>query len=94
MIIANDEPNRTQGKPIRLSPPANDRLADLRCPVLAVAGALDISDERLIGERLAAAAPNARAVVLPGVAHMVGMEDPRGLSDLIVELLRPLGSWA
>ena len=62
--------------------------------MLAVAGALDVSDEVAVGERLAAAAPNARAVVLPGVAHMVGMEEPRGLSDLIVDFLRPLGSWA
>ena len=38
------EPGRARAGRSRLDPPANDRLGELRCPVLAVAGALDISD--------------------------------------------------
>ena len=34
----------SQGQPIPLDPKAVDRLADLRCPVLAVAGTLDVSE--------------------------------------------------
>jgi len=94
MDMANDLPHRVAGRPIRLVPLANERLMELRCPVLAVAGGLDLSDVPQVGERLEAAAPNARAVVLPGIAHMVGMEDPRRLSDLVIDFLRPLGTWA
>jgi pimeloyl-ACP methyl ester carboxylesterase len=74
-------------------PPANDRLDDLRCPVLAVAGALDLSHMVKAAHRLEAAAPNARAVVWPDVAHMIGMEQPDRLIALIGEFLEPLRPW-
>jgi pimeloyl-ACP methyl ester carboxylesterase len=60
---------------------------------LAVAGALDISDVAEAARRLEAAAPNARAVVWPDVAHMIGMEAPDRLNALIVEFLAPLRPW-
>jgi len=87
------EPGRIKGRPIILRPPANDRLAELSCPVLAVAGALDISDVGQTARRLEAAAPNARAVVWPDVAHMIGMEAPDRLNALIFEFLAPLRPW-
>ncbi len=43
--------------------------------------------------RLEAAAPNARAVVWPDVAHMIGMEAPDRLNALIVAVLAPLRPW-
>lgn len=88
------QPGRVTGRPIPLAPPpANERLADIRVPVLAVVGALDVLGTRDAAERLAAAVPGARHVVIPDVAHMVGMEAPHELARLIVELVRPLGSW-
>jgi pimeloyl-ACP methyl ester carboxylesterase len=89
-----NEPGRVRGKEIRLDPPANDRLADLRCPVLAVAGRLDFSDVVQTAQRLEAAAPNARALVWDDVAHMVGMEQPDRLARTVVEFLAPLDRWA
>ena len=86
-------PGRVRGRPIVLDPVANDRLSELRCPVLAVAGALDISDVAQAAHRLEAAAPNARAVVWPDVAHMIGMEAPDRLNALIVDFLAPLRPW-
>jgi len=86
-------PGRVRGRPIVLNPVANDRLGELRCPVLAVAGALDISDVVQAAHRLEAAAPNARAVVWPDVAHMIGMEAPDRLNALIVDFLAPLRPW-
>ncbi len=86
-------PDRVEGRPIPLDPPANDRLADLRCPVLAMAGRLDFSDVVLTAEHLAAAAPNARALVWDDVAHMIGMEQPDRLAATIVEFLAPLDRW-
>ena len=87
-------PGHVTGRPISLTPPAAARLADLRCPVLAVAGALDVSDIAQIARHLEANAPDARAVILPGVAHMIGMEIPDDLAALIAEFLAPLPRWS
>ena len=86
-------PGRVTGRPIVLDPPANERLAELRCPVLAVAGKLDLSEIVQTAQRLEAGAPNARAVIWPHVAHMIGMEAPDRLNALIVEFLEPLCPW-
>jgi 3-oxoadipate enol-lactonase len=88
------EPGHVRGRPTRMTPPANDRLADLRCPVLAVVGGLDISQEVDGAERLATAAPNARAVVWPDVGHMIGLEQPDRLVVLVTDFLAPLRPWA
>ena len=71
-----------------------DRLADLRCPVLAVAGDLDVSEVALTARHLEANAPDARAVVWPDVAHMIGMEVPDRLAAAILEFLAPLPRWS
>ena len=89
-----NEPGRVRGQRIALDPPANDRLAELRCPVLAIAGALDFSEVSATAERLASAAPDARAEVWPDVAHMVGMEQPERLAAAIVTFLAPLDRWS
>jgi pimeloyl-ACP methyl ester carboxylesterase len=81
------------GQPIPLEPSANDRLAELHCPVLVVAGDLDTRYAIAAADRLTSAAPNARAVIVPGVAHMVGMEVPDRLNELIVDFLTPLRPW-
>jgi 3-oxoadipate enol-lactonase len=94
MVAATYAPDTVDGRPIVFDPPANDRLADLRCPVLAVAGSLDTSAIVAIAHHLATGAPDARAVVMPGVAHMIGMEAPDELAAIIVDFLRPLGRWA
>lgn len=59
------DPARPQGRPIRLDPPANERLAELRCPILAVAGEIDVSEVAVTARHLEANAPNARALVCP-----------------------------
>ena len=87
-------PGHVFGRPIVLDPPAATRLADLRCPVLAVAGELDVSDVAETARHLEAHAPDARAVVLPDVAHLVGMERPAKLAALVTSFLEPLRPWA
>ncbi|HEX5148315.1 MAG TPA: alpha/beta hydrolase, partial [Candidatus Limnocylindrales bacterium] len=88
------DPSRPQGKPIRLKPPANERLAELRCPILAVAGELDFTEVAQVARHLEANAPNARAIVWSDVAHMIGMEQPERLTAAIVEFLAPLPRWS
>jgi 3-oxoadipate enol-lactonase len=87
-------PVRVTGRPIVLEPTAGARLADLRCPVLAIAGALDVSDVAQTARHLEANAPDARALIMPGVAHMIGMEAPSELAALIVDFLAPLPRWS
>lgn len=87
MDQAHYDPSRIQGQPRPLTPPAAARLADLRCPVLAIAGALDASDVAQAARHLETHAPNARAVILPDVAHLIGMEAPDRLAALIIDFL-------
>jgi 3-oxoadipate enol-lactonase len=89
-----NEPGRVRGRRIALDPPANERLVELRCPVLAIAGALDFSEVTAAAERIAAGAPDARSQVWPDVAHMIGMEQPDRLASAIAEFLAPLDRWA
>jgi 3-oxoadipate enol-lactonase len=87
-------PVRVTGRHISLEPSAGNRLADLRCPVLAIAGAFDVSDVAQTARHLEANAPDARALIMPGVAHMIGMEVPGQLAALIVDFLAPLPRWS
>ncbi len=61
MNLPLNEPDHVAGTQIRLEPPAVERLADLRCPVLAVAGELDMSSVAVTARHLEANAPDARA---------------------------------
>jgi len=87
------EPGRVFGKPIQLASVANERLGEIRVPTLAVVGALDSSGTRAAAARLAEAVPGARAITIPNVAHLIGMEVPDRLAALIVEFLAPLPRW-
>lgn len=84
---------RLQGQPVPLEPRAVDRLGELTMPVLMIAGSLDLSETTAAAEHVAAHAPNARSVVIEGVAHMIGMEVPERLAARIVGHLGPLAPW-
>jgi 3-oxoadipate enol-lactonase len=64
-----------------------DRLHEVGCPVMVAVG----EDDRLIPPRyareLAAALPQARLELLPGVGHAPPIEDPRGFNRLLAEFL-------
>jgi len=92
--VVSYEPGKDNGRPIVLDPPAGARLSGLTCPVLAVAGGYDTSFITAVARHLEANAPNGRAVLWPDVAHMIGMERPVALADLIAEFLAPLRPWA
>ncbi len=87
-------PGRVFGRYRRLSPPANERLGEVRIPTLVVIGGLDTPSTRAAARRLAEGVPGARLVELPDVAHMVGMEAPDRLARLMLELLEPLPRWS
>jgi len=87
------DPGRVYGRPIRLAPPAAERLDTLTMPVLAIAGALDVSDVWATARHLERTCPNARAVLMPDVAHLIALEAPEAVAALIVDLVRPLGRF-
>jgi 3-oxoadipate enol-lactonase len=87
-------PKRVAGRSQPLHPPAIERLNELLCPILAVTGSLDVSTMTATASYLAEKAPCAAAVVLPDVAHMIGMEAPDALNQLIVDFLAPLRPWS
>jgi 3-oxoadipate enol-lactonase len=87
-------PGRVDGQPIALEPRAVERVEELRLPILAIAGALDVSDSRATARHLEAHAPDARAQIWPDVAHMIGMEQPERLAAAIVAFLGRLDRWS
>jgi len=86
-------PGRVFGRPITLDPPANQRLGELRLPILVTVGALDTSGTLASARRLAEATGRARLVTLRNVAHLVGMEQPARLAELVAQLLAGLPRW-
>jgi 3-oxoadipate enol-lactonase len=93
MARAAGDPDREHGQPIVLDPPAAGRLGALTMPVLAIAGELDESISHAVVEHLATTVPGARGLVIPGVAHMIAMEDPEEVAREIVVTLAPLGAF-
>ena len=61
---------------ISLTPPAITRLTEIRVPTLVIVGDYDIPSKLTLTEHLATTIPGAQKVVIPGVAHMVTMEQP------------------
>ena len=94
MDRAHNLPGVVDGQPIVLEPKAVERIGDLTCPVLAVAGTLDCSEVLATARFLEANVPNTRVIVWDDVAHMIGMEQPKRLADAIVEFLAPLPRWS
>lgn len=86
--------SRVFGKPRPLDPPANERLGELDLPVLVVIGELDVSGTRASAARLASAAPRARLVSWPDVAHLIGMEQPQRLALELLDFLGPIARWS
>ena len=62
-------------------------------PVLAIVGSLDVSDMAPVAHHLEAEVPGARALIMPDVAHLIGLEAPDALAAAILEFVTPLAPW-
>jgi esterase len=62
-----------------------DRLADVRCPVLVVRGEESDVFSAVDAERLAAALPDARVITVPDAGHTVQGDNPRALARALDE---------
>jgi pimeloyl-ACP methyl ester carboxylesterase len=75
---------------VELVPPAMARLGSVDAPVLVLVGALDLPEKLTLAEQLVRALPDARMVVLPGVAHMLNMERPAQFNRAVLDFLTAL----
>jgi pimeloyl-ACP methyl ester carboxylesterase len=62
--------------------------ARLRCKTVVIAGEKDRMTPARNGRALAEAAPSARFVELPGIGHMLPVEAPERVSELLLELAK------
>jgi pimeloyl-ACP methyl ester carboxylesterase len=67
---------------------AAGRLGELRMPILAVVGSLDMPDILEIVDSVVARVPGVRRVDISGVAHNVNMERPAEFLAAILPFLR------
>jgi len=65
-----------------------DALGRIRCPVLAMTGALDTGSTPEMGQRMAADLARCRQVVLPGLAHGAPFEGAPQVNRELLKFLR------
>jgi len=73
---------------VPLSPPAVDRLSEIRSPTLLLLGERDVLDEHRIVERLHREVSNSERVVFSGVGHAVNLEAPDEFNRVVLAFLR------
>ena len=69
------------------APDPGEGLAEIRCPILALAGESDPARHQ-DAARLAEAVPRCEAVVVEGAGHYVMLDRPEAFQALVVEFLR------
>lgn len=73
---------------------AASRIGTLEVPVVAVAGELDVSDFVPTARFVAEHAQRGTVIVWPDVAHLIGMEQPARLADVVLALADEIGTWS
>jgi pimeloyl-ACP methyl ester carboxylesterase len=84
---------RHNGSGIRmgeLDPPALNRLDEIKAPLLAIVGDLDMPDILDIVNRVDKHAENSRKEIIYGAAHMINMEKPELFNKLVLDFLLKL----
>ncbi len=71
-----------------LVPGAAERLAEVQVPTLIIVGDRDTEEVSTVAELLAAGIATSRKVVVPGVRHMLNMEQPEEFNCSVLEFLR------
>ena len=92
-IQADLEAGKAEGRPMPMTPPAAERLDELRVPTLVLVGAADEPGAVAAGRKLASA-PNAELIEFENVAHMIQLEEPDRFAEVVLEFLagpRPRG---
>ena len=92
MCLDSNTKELEEGEPIVLDPPAVGRLGDLRIPVLAIVGLLDLPSTAAMASMLVDGAPYARRIDLPDVAHLPSLERPTWFTGTLRSFLDEVDS--
>jgi pimeloyl-ACP methyl ester carboxylesterase len=65
-----------------------DRVGGIACPALVATGENDTGSTPDMSRRLAAAIPDGRAAILPGLAHMAPVEDGAAVAGILMNFLK------
>jgi 3-oxoadipate enol-lactonase len=75
------------GEPASITPPAVERLGDVRVPTLIIDGTEDSESVHRAGELMAQQIPGARRVVMPDTAHLPSLEHPDEFNAIVQPFL-------
>ena len=81
-VLANYRAEKEEGQPVPLDPPAEQRLADLKVPLLVMYGTLDEPSTSESMRHLAASVRGARLEEFE-TAHMINLEEPERFNALL-----------
>lgn len=70
-----------------LSPPAIERLRDVKSPTLVIIGDADLLHIKEIGNLLVKEVANARLVTIPGAGHIVNLDTPKAFNEAMLAFL-------
>ena len=70
-----------------LSPPAIDRLAEIKAPAVVIVGDKDLPHIRDVATLITNRVPNARLVTIPGAGHLVNLDTPDAFNKVLTGLL-------
>lgn len=86
-LIALQNEKLGLGNERKLSPPAVDRLGEIRSPFLALYGDLDMADLPEVTRFIITHIPGAQHAVISGTAHLPNMERPAEFDRIVLEFL-------
>jgi pimeloyl-ACP methyl ester carboxylesterase len=70
-----------------LDPPINERLGDVRCPMLVIVGDEDIADMQGIAAHVAASVAGARLATVAGASHLPSLERPDEVNAILLPFM-------
>jgi len=90
MILKNVQGWEERSIEYRPLPLAIERLENLRVPVLALVGDLDMPGILEIVELIESEVPDAQTVMVTGVAHLINMEKPEEFNRIVMKFIDSL----
>lgn len=90
VLAAGQEQLVRQNRAIMARPDARRHLPSVRCPVLVVCGDSDQLTPPECSQEIAALVPNATLVMVPRCGHMITMEQPQLVNQLLLDWLPTL----
>ena len=71
-----------------LTPPAIDRLAEIKAPTVVIVGDQDLPHIREVAQLIAGRVSGARLVTIPGAGHLVNLDTPVAFNEALNNALR------